>query len=49
MSRDNGLSWQALNDGLVNRNVTALALDGQSPPALLVGTEGGGAFRHEAP
>ncbi len=46
-SVDAGETWAALNRGLANRRVTALAIDASSSSTLYAGTDGNGLFRIE--
>jgi photosystem II stability/assembly factor-like uncharacterized protein len=41
-TRDRGATWTALNQGLVNKNITALHFDTENPETLYAGIEGGG-------
>ena len=43
-STDGGDNWVAINTGLTNRRVHALAIDPASPSTLYAGTRGGGVF-----
>ncbi len=44
-SSNGGADWSAVNTGLANTDVRALAIDPQTPTALYAGTWGGGVFR----
>src|SRR5262249_44078347 len=44
-SVDGGASWSALNTGLTNTSVEALAINPSAPTIVYAGTEGGGVFR----
>jgi uncharacterized protein DUF11/sortilin (neurotensin receptor 3) len=44
-SLDAGVSWSAVNVGLTNLYVTALAIDPQTPSTMYAGTSGQGVFR----
>ena len=44
-STDGGASWNAVNTGLTNLQVLALAIDPQAPSTLYAGTNGGGVFK----
>jgi hypothetical protein len=46
-STDGGGTWSAVNNGLTNAYVWALAIDPQTPSTLYTGTEGGGVFDME--
>jgi hypothetical protein len=46
-SKDGGASWSAMNTGLTDLNVTALAIDPSTPTILYAGTEVG-VFKYEA-
>jgi photosystem II stability/assembly factor-like uncharacterized protein len=47
ISYDGGINWKPLNKGLVNKEITFVALDpGSSPHHDLISTNAGGVFRH---
>jgi photosystem II stability/assembly factor-like uncharacterized protein len=43
-SRNGGVSWAAVNAGLIASSVQALAIDPSTPSTLFAGTRGGGVF-----
>ena len=43
-STDSGSTWGAVNTGLTNTSVSALAIDRATPTTLYAGTSGGGVF-----
>ena len=44
-STNGGTNWTAINTGLTNTYVYALAIDPQTPDTLYAGTDGGGVFK----
>src|SRR5262249_8697532 len=44
-STNGGTSWDALNSGLTNPNVLALAIDPTNPATVYAGTAGSGVFK----
>lgn len=42
--RTDGGQWTAMNDGLTNQLILALALDSGTPQTLYAGTQGNGVF-----
>ena len=44
-SKDNGVSWTAMNTGLTNLNIYSVAIDQTTPSTLYAGTNGGGLFK----
>jgi photosystem II stability/assembly factor-like uncharacterized protein len=44
-STNGGTNWSAVNTGLTNTYVRALAIDPATPATLYAGTEGGGVFK----
>lgn len=44
-STDNGESWEAINNGLINHSVLCLSKGAQNPDHIFAGTEGDGIFR----
>jgi photosystem II stability/assembly factor-like uncharacterized protein len=44
-STDGGENWKAVNNGLTNIDVRALAIDPLTPTTLYAGTWGGGVFK----
>ena len=44
-STNGGGSWSAINAGLTNTDVQALAIDPTTPATLYAGTRGGGVFK----
>ena len=44
-STDGGGNWSAVNTGLTNTDVRALAIDPATPATLYAGTYGGGVFK----
>ena len=45
MSTDGGEDWRAVNTGLTDTRVHALAIDPMTPATLYAGTYGGGVFK----
>jgi hypothetical protein len=43
-STNGGANWSAVNTGLTNTDVRALAIDPTTPTTLYAGTYGGGVF-----
>jgi photosystem II stability/assembly factor-like uncharacterized protein len=44
-STNGGANWSAVNTGLTNLYVNALAIDPTNPNTLYAGTNGGGVFK----
>ena len=44
-STNGGANWTAINTGLTNTHVCALAINPQTPDTLYAGTYGGGVFK----
>ena len=44
-STNGGTNWTAMNTGLTNTDVYALAINPQTPDTLYAGTYGGGVFK----
>jgi len=44
-STDGGASWSAINSGLTNIRVRALAIDPANPTTLYAGTDGSSVFK----
>jgi hypothetical protein len=44
-SADGGITWSAVNTGLTNLIVEALAMDPSDPQTVYAGTSGGGLFK----
>jgi hypothetical protein len=45
MSVNGGETWSAINSGLTETNMSALAIDPQTPSTLYAGTGGGAVFK----